>query len=227
MTSLLLLLLLQVPSTPHKCDVPQPTTFSAKVNEDVYLGFCSDEPTAGSSQTGVSEVIVTLDGKPQPPVRWLDRSETRSANDQWFYTIGPMRFAAGTHTVNVQVTDVEGATSALGEAVTIAVTGTQTDPCAGKVQLALGNWPREAVPGQRGLVSFSLLRSVDAIVKIVVLVDGVPSEIDPLTGSDLRRVPGAYFRVPAAVGDHKLIVSATDSHGCEAGSANPMTMVVK
>ncbi len=111
------------------------------------------------------------------------------------------------------------------ESAEVSTAAPQID-CTGAVVLAVGDWTRTGRPGDSGRVFWSLTQSRNPVVRVAVSVDGV--EVPPVpTGNDLRQFIGSYFRMPAALGEHKIAVIARDNNGCEDGSSRPMTVTVK
>jgi hypothetical protein len=104
------------------------------------------------------------------------------------------------------------------------------DPCAGAVVLAVGDWTRSAGAATLGRVLFSLGGSAKPVTLVIVRLGkqgSTPQEMDRLTGNDLRKVAGSYFRLPLSKGSYLLSVEAQDANGCSDGGSRPMTIDVK
>ncbi len=71
-----------------------------------------------------------------------------------------------------------------------------------------------------------MIKSQNPVAGVTVLLDGIATEPE-LTGSDLRREYGRYFKLPTVSGDYSLTVTARDACGHEAGVARPMTVTVR
>ena len=93
------------------------------------------------------------------------------------------------------------------------------------VKLIVGDWQRTVSIGANGRVTYSLLNSKNPVTTLIVNLGGV--ETDRVTGSDLRKIAGSYFRVPSVRGSYMLSVEARDAGGCSDGANRPMTVVVQ
>jgi hypothetical protein len=94
------------------------------------------------------------------------------------------------------------------------------------VRLLVGDFTRRVRHGDEAFVSFALLQSRNAVIRVSTALDGV--DMPPsLEGADLRRAAGMYFRVAETVpfGTHQLTVTASDGM-CEDGSTRPLTIQV-
>ncbi len=92
--------------------------------------------------------------------------------------------------------------------------------------LSVGDWTRRGNAGEWAHVQYSLIKSQNPVAGVTVLLDGVATEPE-LTGSDLRREYGRYFKLPVEPGDYLLTVFARDACGHETGVARPMTVTVR
>lgn len=92
------------------------------------------------------------------------------------------------------------------------------------VRLLVGDWTRNAKPGNSGRVLASLTQSQRPVVRIGVSLNGTEQGV--LTGDDLRLTAGMYFTVPSIAGSYQVTVSARDAVGCEDGASRPMTLIV-
>lgn len=91
--------------------------------------------------------------------------------------------------------------------------------------MLVGDWTREARPGNSGRVLASLTQSGRPVTRLAVSLNGIEQGV--LVGEDLRASAGMYFTVPSQPGRYSVAVSARDANGCEDGVSRPMTLVVR
>lgn len=121
-------------------------------------------------------------------------------------------------------TGIRSEPSRLGGSAPTVPTGEPPSKAGGykarSVDLAVGEWIPEIPPGGSCRVTFSLRRSFQPVVRIVITVEGgLTTEI---VGADLRDVAGAYFRAPTSLGRHAFSVCAFAANEASSWSTQPM-----
>ncbi len=95
------------------------------------------------------------------------------------------------------------------------------------VVINVGDWTKQAKPGNSARVQFSLTQSRHAVTRTIVRLNGVIVDHGDLPHIDARWTSGVYFTLPLVRGDYLLTVEAQDANGCSDGASRPMTIAVK
>ncbi len=99
-------------------------------------------------------------------------------------------------------------------------------PCAADaVSVLVGDWSRNVSLGAFGRVTYNLQLSAAPVTTLVVKFNG--AETDRVTGSDLRKIAGSYFKVPSTRGSYALSVEGQTAAGCTGGATRPMSVNVR